>query len=75
VTSGIYRVTRNPMYVGLTLSLCAWGFWLGRPIAALGPLTFVAFIDRLQIVPEERALTARFGQAYADYRRRVRRWL
>ena len=75
VTSGIYQVTRNPMYVALTLLLCAWAFWLGRPITALGPVTFVLFINRFQIIPEERALTARFGSAYQDYQRAVRRWL
>ncbi len=75
VVGGIYRVTRNPMYVALTLLLCAWACWLGTAVAALGPMVFAAFIDRFQIVPEERALQARFGAEYAAYRLRVRRWL
>jgi protein-S-isoprenylcysteine O-methyltransferase Ste14 len=75
VTSGIYRLTRNPMYVSLACLLCAWAFWLARPLAALGPLVFVLLIDRLQIAPEERVLTARFGAAYLEYQRSVRRWL
>lgn len=75
VTTGVYRVTRNPMYVALTLLLCAWAAWLARPLAPLGPIAFMAFITVFQILPEERVLAAKFGEAYADYRRAVRRWL
>lgn len=75
VTSGVYRITRNPMYVALALLLCAWAAWLGQPLAVIGPIGFVLFIDRFQIVPEERILAARFGAAYDAYRQRVRRWL
>ena len=75
VTTGIYRLSRNPMYVGLTLLLCAWAIWLAAPWAAAGPLLFVGFITRFQIVPEERAMSGLFGETYAEYRRRVRRWL
>jgi protein-S-isoprenylcysteine O-methyltransferase Ste14 len=75
VTTGVYRLTRNPMYVALALLLCAWAAWLARPWALLGPAAFLLFIDRFQIVPEERALTAKFGDAYVRYRRSVRRWL
>jgi protein-S-isoprenylcysteine O-methyltransferase Ste14 len=48
---------------------------LARPVTLLGPLVIVLFIDRFQIQPEERALFARFDEAYAAYRRTVRRWL
>ncbi len=76
VCEGVYRATRNPMYVGMALLLLAWGIVLASPVAALaGPTGFAAFITRFQIVPEERMLARRFGQAYADYRSRVRRWL
>ena len=75
VTTGIYRITRNPMYVALTFLLCAWAAWLNRPLAILGPVLFALFINRFQIVPEERTLAAKFGNAYDDYRRSVRRWL
>jgi len=75
VTTGIYRVTRNPMYVALSLLLCAWAAWLARPSPLVGPIVFVLFLNRFQIVPEERALIAKFGGAYSDYRRSVRRWL
>ena len=75
VTTGIYRLTRNPMYLALTLLLCAWAAWLSAPWTALGPALFAAFITRFQILPEERVLQDIFGRPYADYRRRVGRWI
>lgn len=75
VTSGLYRVTRNPMYVGMALLLLAWTAWLGTPWALLGVAAFVAWITRLQIIPEERALAQRFGAEFEAYRQRVRRWI
>ncbi|MDT7950980.1 MAG: isoprenylcysteine carboxylmethyltransferase family protein [Acetobacteraceae bacterium] len=75
VTTGIYGLTRNPMYVALALLLCGWAAWIARPLPLLGPVVFFLFITRFQIIPEERALAAKFGAAYADYCRNVRRWL
>ena len=75
VTGGVYRLTRNPMYLGLLLDLLAWAVFLWAPLAlALLPL-FVLYIHRFQIVSEERALSSLFGTAYDEYRRTVRRWL
>jgi protein-S-isoprenylcysteine O-methyltransferase Ste14 len=75
VTSGVYRITRNPMYLGLALLLLAWAVWLDAWLALLGPAVFVAYITRFQIRPEERVLATRFGHDFNDYTRRVRRWL
>jgi protein-S-isoprenylcysteine O-methyltransferase Ste14 len=75
VTTGIYRVTRNPMYLGFLLALIAWAVFLGNGIAAVIPPTFVVYMNRFQIEPEERALRARFGAAYEAYLRSVRRWI
>ena len=75
VTSGIYRFTRNPMYVGLTLVLLGWAAFLCSAWALLGPVVFVVYINRFQISPEERVLSAKFGAAYTEYTARVRRWL
>ena len=75
VEDGIYGISRNPMYVGVTLALCAWGFFLDRPWTLIGPAIFVAYITRFQIIPEERMLARKFGDSYRDYSRRVRRWL
>jgi protein-S-isoprenylcysteine O-methyltransferase Ste14 len=75
VTSGIYRFTRNPMYVGLTLLVLGWAAFLCSAWALLGPVIFVLYISRFQITPEERVLSAKFGTAYTEYASRVRRWL
>ena len=75
VSTGVYRFTRNPMYLGLALILLGLAVYLASPWALLGPLVFAAYITRFQIVPDERALQARFGAAYTAYRARVRRWL
>ncbi len=75
VTNGIFRFTRNPMYVGFTALLLAWAIFLAAPWSFLGVVLFVLFIGRFQILPEERVMRAKFGAAYEDYRRRVRRWL
>jgi protein-S-isoprenylcysteine O-methyltransferase Ste14 len=75
VTGGIYGISRNPMYVGVTLVLCAWAFFLGVLWTLIGPAIFVAYTTRFQIIPEERILATKFGDSYRDYCRRVRRWL
>jgi protein-S-isoprenylcysteine O-methyltransferase Ste14 len=74
-TSGIYRLTRNPMYLGMTIVLLGWGLFLMN-FVSLGLVSlFVLYINFFQILPEERILSARFGEAFAVYRKRVRRWL
>ncbi len=75
VTSGVYRWSRNPMYLGLLAVLAAWALYLGNAAAALLLPGFVAYLGRFQIGPEERTLLARFGAPYAQYLARVRRWL
>jgi protein-S-isoprenylcysteine O-methyltransferase Ste14 len=75
VTSGVFRWTRNPMYLGLALALLGWAAFLAHPLAALGVPVFVAWMSRWQIPREERALEALFGDEFARYRTRVRRWL
>ena len=75
VTDGIYRFTRNPMYLGMALALLGWAGWLAHPLAlACIPLA-MAWLQRFQIQPEERILEQRFGEAFRRYRQRVRRWL
>ncbi len=75
VSTGVYRVTRNPIYLGDLLVLLAWAVYLWNPVAlALTPL-FVLYIDRFQIEPEEHVLGDLFGTPYTDYKTRVRRWI
>ena len=75
VTSGPYRFTRNPMYVGLIAMLIG----LALLLESLSPLAvvpiFATIIATRFIAVEERMLGERFGPAYAEYRARVRRWL
>ena len=75
VSGGIYSVTRNPMYLGMLLLLLAWAVHLSALWPTIGPVLFVLFITRFQILPEERALLALFGETFAEYKRKVRRWL
>jgi protein-S-isoprenylcysteine O-methyltransferase Ste14 len=75
VRSGIYRRTRNPMYLGMLLMLAGWAVWLASVAAGAVLPAFVLYMNRLQIEPEEQALASRFGRDFEDYRRSVRRWL
>jgi protein-S-isoprenylcysteine O-methyltransferase Ste14 len=75
VRSGIYRFTRNPMYLGMLIVLIAWMAWLSNVGAGVVPVLFALYITRWQIVPEERALAQKFGAEYEAYRNCVRRWL
>jgi protein-S-isoprenylcysteine O-methyltransferase Ste14 len=75
VTFGIYRHTRNPMYVALAIALVAWALWLAHPLALLGVAAFVGWMNRYQIPTEERALQAVFGTEFERYCSEVRRWL
>lgn len=75
VASGIYRVTRNPMYLGILTVLVGWAFFLANVVSfALLPV-FVLYMNRFQIGPEERVLSGHFGAEYARYLQSVRRWL
>lgn len=75
VTGGIFRLSRNPMYLSMVLALLGWAARLGRVWLVLGPVAFVLYVTRFQIRPEERALAEKFGAEYESYRRRTRRWL
>lgn len=74
-TQGIYRFSRNPMYLGLASLLSAWAFWLGNAFALLVVWGFIAYITRFQIEPEERILEQKFGESYRQYKQHTPRWL
>jgi len=74
VVSGIYRFTRNPMYLGFLLALAGWGVWLASLPALLWLVVYILFINRYQIIPEERILAEKFGPSFIAYRKQVRRW-
>jgi len=76
VTGGVYRFTRNPMYLGLLCFIIAFGLWRGDAFPTLiGAGAFVAVLNRVQIIPEERFLAKRFGAPYRDFKSSVRRWI
>lgn len=75
VSDGVYRVSRNPMYLGFLLALAGWSLYLSNIGAVLLLPVFVAYMTRFQIKPEERALLAKFGSEFAQYMSRVRRWI
>ena len=75
VVTGVYRYTRNPMYVGGALLLLAWAAFLANAAAFLLVPGFVLYLTRFQIIPEERVLAGIFGAEYREYCERVRRWL
>ncbi len=75
VTDGIYGLTRNPMYLGTWVFVLGVGIMFGSCLSAVGSLLYTVYVDRFQIAPEERALAVRFGDAFASYRRAVRRWV
>jgi protein-S-isoprenylcysteine O-methyltransferase Ste14 len=75
VASGVFGLSRNPMYLGMLLALAGWGVWLGNAAAWLALPLMMAALHVLQIAPEERALRQRFGDEFDRYAARVRRWL
>ena len=75
VIRGIYRYSRNPMYVGFLLLLAAWAFNLSSVAALVLLPLFVWYMNRFQIVPEERFLLQKFAAEYQAYCESVRRWL
>jgi protein-S-isoprenylcysteine O-methyltransferase Ste14 len=75
VTDGVFRLSRNPMYLALLLLLIGWAIWLGTTSPWLVPPLFVIVITVGQIIPEERALTQLFGEQYLAYRGTVSRWI
>ena len=75
VTGGIYRITRNPMYVGMAFVLLAWAVYLHAVLPFVGIGVFVFYITRFQIQPEEGVLSRRFPGMYAAFCERTWRWI
>ncbi|HHL45813.1 MAG TPA: isoprenylcysteine carboxylmethyltransferase family protein [Gammaproteobacteria bacterium] len=75
VNRGIYRFSRNPMYLGVLLVLSSWALWLGNAVNLAVLLLFICYITRFQIIPEERVLAELFPDEFDAYRIQVRRWI
>lgn len=74
VTNGIFRYSRNPMYLAMLLILLGFGLKLGNAFNTLLAAGFVYFMNHFQIKHEEEALRQRFGKSYQLYLKAVRRW-
>jgi len=75
VTTGLYRLSRNPMYVGMAMTLLGIASLMGRLSPFLLVAVFVAIIHFRFVLPEEKFLEGLFGTEYLDYKKRVRRWI
>lgn len=75
VNSGIYKYSRNPMYVGNFILLIAWGVWLGVPANIATLSVYELYMTRFQIKPEEQILEGLFQNEYRRYKEKVRRWV
>lgn len=75
VHAGVYRYSRNPMYLGVALALAGWAVYLTSAVALALVAALVAYLNRFQIEPEERALLEKFGTPFAEYMACVRRWI
>lgn len=75
VTNGLFKISRNPMYLGFVLALFGLGIFMGSVSAILPAVVFAIVTDRWYVVFEEKAMKNKFGSAYEDYQKRTRRWL
>ena len=75
VTTGVFSITRNPMYLGLFFFTSSTVLFFGSWFGILILMFFVWFITKFQIIPEEEAMEKLFGNKYDEYRQNVRRWI
>lgn len=75
VMSGVFQLTRNPMYLGMLIVLLGWGDLLDNFLGFSGALVFFLYMTAFQIKPEEDIMLNKFGEPYRQYCQSVRRWL
>ena len=75
VVSGIFKYSRNPMYLGMLLILISMTIKFNFVGGILIIFAFIAFITKFQIIPEEEAMEKLFGQEFKNYKKTTRRWL
>ena len=75
ITTGIYKYSRNPMYLGMSLVLAGISIMV-NPIGGLALVSvFILYINQFQIEPEEKAMTKLFKNEFSEYKKYVRRWI
>lgn len=75
VITGLYTMSRNPMYLGMVLCLIALSVAQGNILNMMLSFAFALYLKRFQIQPEERYLQEKFGEQYSEYCKHVRRWI
>lgn len=75
VQLGVYRISRNPMYVGFLFMLLGWAILLSNVLVFIFLPLYMLYMYHFQIIPEERILASKFGNEYMTYKQSVRRWL
>jgi len=75
ITTGIFGVSRNPIYVGMMMFILGFGFNLSNVFSLAFSAAFVLYMNRFQIIPEEDALEGLFPEEYPEYTHKVRRWI
>lgn len=75
LTDGPFRYSRNPVYLGMFILLAGWAITLGGLSPWIGVTFFIALIQNYWVIPEEAQMEREMGQAYLDYKKKVRRWL
>lgn len=75
VTEGIFGITRNPMYLAMTLFCLGAALWFGRPVMLLAPMLMFSIANWVFIPFEEAKMRRQFPEAFDAYCKRVRRWM
>ena len=75
VTSGFFKFSRNPTYLGMTLALFGEAIFLGSLVTFILPILFFVLINKTNIPVEEKNLEKKFGKKYLNYKKKVRRWI
>ena len=75
VISGIYKITRNPMYLGMLFLIIAYALYNNNIIGCIIIPIFIFYINKFQIEPEEIEMRKKFGESFEDYCKKVNRWL
>lgn len=75
VITGVYKITRNPMYLGMLLIIISFAFYKASIISLILIPFFIFYINKFQIEPEEFEMRKKFGKEYEDYCKKVDRWI
>ena len=75
IKEGLYKYSRNPMYLGMVMLLLGIAIYLGNLASLISPILFFVVMDRMFVPYEEKKMENTFGEAYLDYKKQVRRWL